>query len=49
MKNEMLTQRVIGQEVMRNITVPEAEMQKYYDEHKSEFVRKEGRSSSARF
>jgi len=41
MKNEMLTQRVIGQEVMRNITVPEAEMQKYYDEHKSEFMRKE--------
>jgi parvulin-like peptidyl-prolyl isomerase len=41
MKNQMLTQRVIGQEVMRNITVPEAEMQKYYDEHKSEFIRKE--------
>jgi parvulin-like peptidyl-prolyl isomerase len=41
MKNEMLTQRVIGQEVMRNITVPQEEMQKYYDEHKSEFMRKE--------
>ena len=41
MKNEMLTQRVIGQEVMRNINVPEAELQKYYDEHKSEFMRKE--------
>src|SRR4249920_1496909 len=41
MKNEMLTQRVIGQEVMRNITVPEAEQQKYYEEHKSEFMRKE--------
>lgn len=41
MKNQMLTQRVIGQEVMRNIAVPEAEMQKYYDEHKSEFMRKE--------
>lgn len=41
MKNQMLTQRVIGQEVMRNIVVPEAEMQKYYDEHKSEFMRKE--------
>ena len=35
MKNQMLTQRVIGQEVMRNIIVPEAEMQKYYEEHKS--------------
>jgi parvulin-like peptidyl-prolyl isomerase len=41
MKNEMLTQRVIGQEVARNITVSEPEMQKYYDEHKSEFMRKE--------
>ena len=41
MKNQMLTQRVIGQEVMRNITVPEAEAQKYYDEHKSEYMRKE--------
>src|SRR5215475_12290570 len=41
MKNQMLTQRVIGQEVMRNIPVSEAEMQKYYEEHKSEFMRKE--------
>jgi parvulin-like peptidyl-prolyl isomerase len=41
MKNEMLTQRVIGQEVMRNITVPEAELQKYYEEHKGDFMRKE--------
>jgi parvulin-like peptidyl-prolyl isomerase len=41
MKNQMLTQRVIGQEVMRSVSVPEAEMQKYYDEHKSEFMRKE--------
>jgi parvulin-like peptidyl-prolyl isomerase len=41
MKNQMLTQRVIGQEVSRNVTVPEAEMQKFYEEHKTEFVRKE--------
>jgi peptidyl-prolyl cis-trans isomerase SurA len=41
MKNQMLTQRVIGQEVARNIAVPEGEMQKYYDDHKSDFVRKE--------
>jgi len=41
MKNEMLTQRVIGQEVMRSISVPESEMQKYYEEHKSEYMRKE--------
>ncbi len=42
MKNQLLTQRVIGQEVMRNIPIAEADMQKYYDEHKNEFVRKEG-------
>lgn len=41
MKNQLLTQRVIGQEVMRNITIPEPEMQKYYAEHKGEFVRKD--------
>ena len=41
MKNEMLTQRVIGQEVARTISVPEAEAQKFYDEHKSEYIRKE--------
>ena len=41
MKNEMLTQRVIGQEVMRNINVPESELQKYYDEHKGDYMRKE--------
>jgi len=41
MKNEMLTQRVIGQEVMRNINVSEAELQKYYEEHKADYMRKE--------
>src|ERR1039458_1805836 len=41
MKNQMLTQRVIGQEVSRNVTVPETETQKYYDDHKTEYVRKE--------
>jgi parvulin-like peptidyl-prolyl isomerase len=41
MKNQMLTQRVIGQEVARTVTVPEAEAQKFYDEHKTEYVRKE--------
>ena len=41
MKNQMLTQRVIGQEVARTVIVPEAELQKYYDEHKSEYMRKE--------
>jgi peptidyl-prolyl cis-trans isomerase SurA len=41
MRNQMLTQRVMGQEVMRNISVPEAEMHKYYDEHKNDFMRTE--------
>ena len=41
MKNEMMTQRVIGQEVARNVIVPEADAQKYYDEHKSDYMRKE--------
>lgn len=41
MKNQLLTQRVIGQEVSSRITVPEAEKRKYYEEHKSEFVREE--------
>lgn len=41
MKNQMLTQRVIGQEVARTVIVPEAELQKYYDEHKSDYMRKE--------
>jgi peptidyl-prolyl cis-trans isomerase SurA len=40
-KNQLLTQRVIGEEVYRNVAIPKADMQKYYDEHKAEFVRKE--------
>lgn len=40
-KNQILTQRVIGEEVYRNVIIPKADMQKYYDEHKAEFVRKE--------
>ena len=41
MKRQLLAQRVIGQEVSYRITIPEAELQKYYEEHKTEFVRKE--------
>jgi len=41
LKREALTQRVIGQEVMRTIVIPEPEMQKYYEEHKKDFVREE--------
>ena len=40
-KNELLTGRVVSEEVWRNIVIPEADMRKYYDEHKTEFVRKE--------
>ena len=40
-KNEFLSQRIIGQEVASRVNIPEAEMQKYYGEHKSEFVRQE--------
>lgn len=40
-KNSMLTQRVIGQEVSSKISMPRAELEKYYNEHKSEFIRQE--------
>jgi len=40
-KNNMLRERVIRQEVGGRINVPQAEVQKYYNEHKSEFVREE--------
>jgi len=38
---QLLSQRVIGQEVGYRINIPEPELHKYYDEHKTEFVRKE--------
>ncbi|HZL57089.1 MAG TPA: peptidylprolyl isomerase [Bryobacteraceae bacterium] len=41
LKSGILTQRVIGEEVYRTIVIPKAEMQKYYDAHKTEFVRQE--------
>jgi len=41
MKNQILTQRVVGQEISSRISVPEPEKRKYYDEHKTEFVRQE--------
>jgi peptidyl-prolyl cis-trans isomerase SurA len=40
-KRDMLTQRVIGQEIGSRIAIPESDLRKYYDEHKGEFVRKE--------
>jgi peptidyl-prolyl cis-trans isomerase SurA len=40
-KNSLLAQRVIGEEVYRTVVIPKADLQKYYDEHKSEFVRQD--------
>jgi peptidyl-prolyl cis-trans isomerase SurA len=37
-RNKLLTQRVIGSEVGSHINVPDAEISKYYEEHKTEFV-----------
>jgi parvulin-like peptidyl-prolyl isomerase len=40
-KRELLAQRVIGYEVVQKISVPEAELQKYYDDHKAQYMRDE--------
>ena len=40
-KNGMLTQRVIRQEVSGKMNVSRDDVQKYYDQHKTEFVRQE--------
>ncbi len=41
MKNDMLRQRVIRQEVGDKVNVKHEEIEKYYNEHKTEFVREE--------
>jgi parvulin-like peptidyl-prolyl isomerase len=41
LKKEFLSRRVIGQEVGSRIAIPETDLQKYYEQHKDEFVRKE--------
>ena len=41
MKNRNLQQRVMRQEVGGRITISKAELQKYYEDHKNEFVRQE--------
>src|SRR5580658_5506561 len=41
MKNNLVGQRVISEEVYRNIIIPKADIDKYYNEHKTEFVRQE--------
>jgi len=40
-RNNMMTQRVIGQEVHSKINLPRTEIEKYYEQHKTEFVREE--------
>lgn len=40
-KNQLVTQRVLSEEVWRNITIPRAEQEKYYNDHKADFVREE--------
>ncbi|MCB1022465.1 MAG: peptidylprolyl isomerase [Bryobacterales bacterium] len=42
MRENFLSQSVLGQEVGSRIFIPREEIQKYYDEHKDEFVRSEG-------
>jgi peptidyl-prolyl cis-trans isomerase SurA len=41
MKNQMLRERVIRQEVGERISIKHEEMEKYYNEHKADFVREE--------
>ena len=41
MKNRFLTQRVIREEVSEKMSVKHEDLEKYYNEHKTEFVRKE--------
>jgi peptidyl-prolyl cis-trans isomerase SurA len=40
-RNGMLTQRVVRQEVGSKINIPRAEVEKYYNEHKNEFMRED--------
>jgi len=41
MKDSLLAQRVLGEEVYRNVVIPKVEIEKYYNEHKTEFIRQE--------
>jgi parvulin-like peptidyl-prolyl isomerase len=41
LSNNYLTRRVINQEVGSRIAIPEPDLRKYYDDHKTEFVRQE--------
>jgi len=41
-RNHILTQKVIGQEVGSHITIAESDAKKFYEEHKGEFIGPEG-------
>jgi len=41
LRNSIITQQVIGQEVGRNMKILPADLQKYYEEHKAELTRPE--------
>jgi len=41
MKNTLLTQSVVRQEISSKVIIPKEESRKYYDEHKADFVRQE--------
>ena len=41
MKNRFLTQRVIREEVTEKMSVKHEDLEKYYNEHKADFVRQE--------
>jgi parvulin-like peptidyl-prolyl isomerase len=41
LKRQLVSQRVIGQEVGYRMNIPENELRKYYEEHKTDYVRKE--------
>ncbi len=41
LKDDMMRQQVIRREVGRTINIPQAELRKYYDTHKDEFIRDE--------
>lgn len=42
MRENFLSQSVLGQEVSRRVVVTRDEIERYYDEHRDEFVRSEG-------
>jgi peptidyl-prolyl cis-trans isomerase SurA len=39
--NQLLTQRVISEDIGSRINIPEADQRKYYEDHKADFVREE--------